>query len=83
MCSGCAESVFRDKDSVPVQQRFLFLDVADEVTTTIHLGEIAEIRGSCYIDECCDDLLFTHISDVWYRENTKSIVSSSSSLMDL
>ena len=83
MHSACAESVFRDKNSVPVQQRFLFLDVACKATATMHLGEIVEARGACYIDECCGDLLFTHNDDVWYRENTKSIVSSSSSLMNL
>ena len=63
MCSACAESVFRDKDSVPVQQIFLFLDVTDKDTATMHLGEIAEVRGACCIDECCDDL-FTHNDDV-------------------
>ena len=36
------------------------------------LGEIAEVRCDCYIDECCDDLLFTHNDDVWYRENKKN-----------
>ena len=46
-----------------------FFDAADEATTTMHLDEIAEIRGSCYIDECCDDLLFTH-NDAWYKENS-------------
>ena len=61
MCSGCVESVFRDKDSVPVQQRFLFLEVTDKDTATMHLGEIAEVRCACCIDECCDDLLFTHM----------------------
>ena len=83
MCSACAESAFRDKDSVPVQQRFFFLDdVADEDTATMYLSEIAEVRGDCCIDECCDDLLPTQNDDVWYRENIKNIVSSSS-LMDL
>ena len=62
--SGTKTQFLCNKDS-------FFLDVADEVTATMHLDEIAEVRDVCYIDECCDDLLFTHNDDVWYRENTK------------
>ena len=60
-----------DKDSISVQQVFLFPDIPDEATATMHLGEIAEVRGVNCIDECCDDLLFTHNDDIWYREKQK------------
>ena len=63
--SGTKTQFLCNKDS-------FFLDVIDEDTATMHLGEIAEARGVSYIDECCDDLLFTHNDDVWYRENIKN-----------
>ena len=70
MCSGCAESVFSGtKTQFQCNKDSFFPDVTDEATATMHLSEIAEVRGACYIDECCDDLLFTHNDDIWYREN--------------
>ena len=63
--SGTKTQFLCNKDS-------FFPDVADEVTATMHLGEIAEVRGACCIDECCGDFLFTHNDDVWYRENIKT-----------
>ena len=65
-----------------MQQGFLFLDVTDEVTATMHLGEIAESEVPVALMNAVVIFCSLTMKMFGIREY-KNTVSSSSSLMDL